>query len=298
MVLGKRYAPGGYDVKYGKAPVGTPRGPGDKFWGLSAAQLESMTPEQRKALQGARSSIGGFARNVLTSRDIFAQATGGGGQGLQALIDEALREAGVGGGGGGSFGGSQGGMELEARLAREAAAEDFARQMQFNTLQQQFQAAQEEKQREFQRQQALEQLKAERQRIYTDMLGTDPVRAVLFAMGIGGEILPGGEQFAGLPPIQGAEQQAAKTQTALQGILGGPIGLGQAGVTGLPDVEKAAAAYSAGQGAQGSISDLGSARTLLTSGFGVGATPGQGRPGLSREEALRRISAVTPQGAF
>ena len=237
-----------------------------------------------------------FGTKVQSGLSLFGPLTSDE-QDLRAMVDEEMRKAGVGGGGG-SFGGTQAGMEREATLARQAAAEDFARQLQLTQMQQQFEQAQQEKQREFQRQQALEQLKAERQRIYTDMLGTDPVRAVLFAMGIGGEILPGGEQFAGLPPIQGAEQQAAKTQTALQGILGGPIGLGQAGVTGLPDVEKAAAAYSAGQGAQGSISDLGSARTLLTSGFGVGATPGQGRPGLSREEALRRISAVTPQGAF
>mgnify|MGYP001589902446 FL=1 len=269
----------------------------------ASAMLQAMGSTKTKQLAGdpafqAGSKFFGskFGAKVQSGLGLFGPSTSGE-QDLDALIAEAMRKAGVDGGGG-SFGGTQVGMEREAALARQAAAEDFARQLQLTQMQQQFEQAQQEKQREFQRQQALEQLKAERQRIYTDMLGTDPVRAVLFAMGIGGEILPGGEQFAGLPPIQGAEQQAAKTQTALQGILGGPIGLGQAGVTGLPDVEKAAAAYSAGQGAQGSISDLGSARTLLTSGFGVGATPGQGRPGLSREEALRRISAVTPQGAF
>lgn len=266
------------------------------FWGLSSQQMAAMTPAQRAALQASKASIGGLAGNALSFMRGLREVGAGGDQSLEDLINQAM--GGDGGGGGVSFGSTQAGMAQEAAFARQAAAEDFARQLQLTQMQQQFELAEQEKQREFQRQQALEQLKSERQRIYTDMLGTDPVRAVLFAMGIGGEILPGGEQFAGLPPIQGAEQQAAKTQTALQGILGGPIGLGQAGVTGLPDVEKAAAAYSAGQGAQGSISDLGSARTLLTSGFGVGATPGQGRPGLSREEALRRISAVTPQGAF
>lgn len=192
-----------------------------------------------------------------------------------------------------AFGSTEAGLRLEAELAQQAAKEDFQRQLELQRMQQ-----------EFEKQQRLEELKAERERIFSEMLGTDPVRAALFAMGVGGEILPGGERFASLPPLQGAARQATQTSAALQQLLGGQQGtgqvaLGEAGVTGLPAVEKAATAFSAGQRAGGqSVGDIGAARTLLGSAFGVGAIRGRGRPGLSREELLRRIGSVTPTGAF
>ncbi len=211
----------------------------------------------------------------------------GDGEGLDSLLDFGFGDGAGGAGGAAAFGSTEAG----ARLAQQFALEQLSKE-------QAFRAAEDEKQRQFQRDQALEELKAERQRIFTDMLGTDPVRAVLFAMGVGGEILPGGERFADLPALKGAGAQAQSTEQALTSILGGDIGLGKSGVTGLPSAVKAATAFSAGQGASGDVGDLGAARTLLTSALGVGATKGKGRPGMSRQETLRQIASVTPQGAL
>ncbi len=182
--------------------------------------------------------------------------------------------AGGGGGGGGSFAGSQAGQE---------AANAFA-------------AAEADKARQFEREQEIERLKAERERIFVDMLGTDPVRAVLFALGVGGEILPGGDRFADLAPLPGAEAQASATEQALSQLVGGGVKVGQAGVTGLGTAAKSAAAFG-GQagGAGGNVADQ---QKLLLSGFGVGAKRGKGRPGQSREETLRQIASVTPAGVL
>ncbi len=176
------------------------------------------------------------------------------------------------GGAGGSFSSSQAG--LEAQNAFDAAEADKARQ--------------------FEREQEIERLKAERERIFVDMLGTDPVRAVLFALGVGGEILPGGDRFADLAPLPGAQAQATATEQALSQLVGGGVKVGQAGVTGLGTAAKAAAAFG-GQagGAGGNVADQ---QKLLLSGFGVGAKRGKGRPGQSREETLRQIASVTPTG--
>ncbi len=175
-------------------------------------------------------------------------------------------------GAGGSFSSSQAG--LEAQNAFDAAEADKARQ--------------------FEREQEIERLKAERERIFVDMLGTDPVRAVLFALGVGGEILPGGDRFADLAPLPGAQAQATATEQALSQLVGGGVKVGQEGVTGLGTAAKAAAAFG-GQagGAGGNVADQ---QKLLLSGFGVGAKRGKGRPGQSREETLRQIASVTPTG--
>ena len=176
------------------------------------------------------------------------------------------------GGGGGSFASSQAGQD---------AANAFA-------------AAEADKARQFEREQEIERLKAERERIFVDMLGTDPVRAVLFALGVGGEILPGGDRFADLAPLPGAQAQATATEQALSQLVGGGVKVGQEGVTGLGTAAKAAAAFG-GQagGAGGNVADQ---QKLLLSGFGVGAKRGKGRPGQSREETLRQIASVTPTG--
>ena len=256
----------------------------------------------QKAPPGTISTGSGFTTPGLLGLSAFSaggRLTRGGGEDTGGLTPEqiaALEELlaggfGDGGGGGGGGGGAFGGTEAGARLAQQFALAQLDKE-------QSFLAEQAEKDRQERQAEALEKLKAERQRIFTDLLGTDPVRAVLFAMGIGGEILPGGERFANLPALKGAAQQGRQTEQALTGILGGDISIGQQGVTGLPDVVKAASAFSAGQGASGNVGDLGAARTLLTSGFGVGATRGKGRPGLSRQEVLRQIASVTPQGAL
>lgn len=243
---------------------------------------------------------------------------------LDALIAAALG-GGTGGGfggGGGGFGGGGGGAgaipwgstQGAAELAQQFALEQLAREAGYETesslaqrvweaqqseLGRTFEAGEAEKGREFQRLRDLEELKAERQRIFAEMRGKDPVRAALFAMGVGGEILPGGERFANLPPLAGAAEYGRRAATGLSALTGRQIGVGEQGVTGLPEIYKAAGAYSAGQRPRGagSVGDLESARTLLLSGFGVGAKAGAGRPGISPEEARRKIGSVTPQGA-
>lgn len=204
---------------------------------------------------------------------------------LPDWLKEALGLDGGGGAGGGSFGGTRAGAEL-AQANALALLQEEAR----------LGGLESDKARKFEREQELDRLKAERQRMFTDMLGTDPVRAVLFALGVGGEILPGGEQFADLDAMKGAQAQATGTKQALSKLVGDDIGLGTAGVTGLPTAQKAAAAFG-GQagGAGGNVMDQ---QKLLLSAFGVGAKKGKGRPGQSREETLRKISEATPQGTL
>ena len=192
---------------------------------------------------------------------------------------------GDGGGGGGSFLNTQAGQAAANAFAAEQAQ-----------LDRDFALAEAEKARKFERDQEIDRLKAERERIFTDMLGTDPVRAVLFALGVGGEILPGGDRFADLEKLPGARAQADNTEEALGELLGRKVGVGGEGVTGLGTASQAAAAFG-GQagGAGGNVADQ---QKLLLSGFGVGAKRGKGRPGQSREETLRQIQSVTPQGVL
>ena len=207
---------------------------------------------------------------------------GGGGGGD---VDDVLDLGGDGGGGGGSFLSSQAG---------QASANAFAAQQ--AQLDRDFALAESDKARQFEKTQELERLKAERERIFTDMLGTDPVRAVLFALGVGGEILPGGDRFADLTPLSGARAQADATQQALSQLQGGQVKVGQEGVTGLGSAASLAASFG-GQagGTGGNVLDQ---KKLLLSGLGVGAKRGKGRPGQSREESLRQIASVTPQGTL
>ncbi|KKL51999.1 hypothetical protein LCGC14_2289880 [marine sediment metagenome] len=210
---------------------------------------------------------------------------GGGGAGGD--IDDVLD---LGGGGGGSGGG---GSFLSSQAGQQSANAFAAQQAQ---LDRDFALAEADKARGFEREQELERLKAERERIFTDMLGTDPVRAVLFALGIGGEILPGGDRFADLAPLSGARAQADATQQALSKLQGSQVNIGQEGVTGLGSAASLAASFG-GQagGTGGNVLDQ---KKLLLSGLGVGAKRGKGRPGQSREESLRQIASVTPSGVL
>lgn len=238
--------------------------------GLSIEDFLSLTQRQRE--QGA-SAIGG----AITRR-----LRGGGG------ADDEFPEIdlfGDGGGGGGSFLSSQAG---------QAAANAFAAQQ--AQLDRDFQLAEAEKARQFEEKRELDRLKAERQRIFTDMLGTDPVRAVLFALGVGGEILPEGDQFASLDPLAGARTQADETQEALSSLTGRKVGLGEQGATNLGRAGQSAAAF--GGQAGGTGGNIADQQKLLLSGFGVGAKRGKGRPGQSREETLRQIAQATPQGVL
>lgn len=223
----------------------------------------------------------------LSGIDLFGGGGGGGGG-----------TRGGGGAGGGGVGDLFGGSREAADLAQRFALEQLTKEQTFATSEsakeQAFAAAEADKARQFERAQELERLKAERERIFTDMLGTDPVRAVLFALGIGGEILPGGDRFADLAPLPGARAQADATQQALSRLTSRDVQVGQEGVTGLGPAVKTAAAF--GGQAGGTGGNIADQRKLLLSGFGVGAKRGKGRPGQSREETLRQIASVTPQG--
>ena len=151
---------------------------------------------------------------------------------------------------------------------------------------------------EFQLKQQEKELGFRRQELVGTTMGTDPVRALLYALGVGGSILPGGESFAGLGPMQGAQEYKGQTIQALQGLLspgkfgvaqtpGSPIDIGEKGVTGLTSPEQAARAFQESGGA---------GQTLLASAYGVGNQALGG--GLSAEEFVRRIQEVTPTGVL
>lgn len=207
---------------------------------------------------------------------------------------------------------------LDAELQAAAAAGDFERQKQLQELQQQFEREQEDRRREFEKQQAIEQRKQERLQIYTELLGKDPVRATLYAMGVGGELtgVPG-FNVEELGPIEGvdvakrrAEVESAINQNLLKyGARGGqprrvpgtrelyqtpplgekiknPVSLSGEGVSGLPSIQQAARALQYGDEAT---------RTVLGSAYGVG---NKQSGGLSPEEQLRLIEEVTPKGSL
>ncbi len=261
----------------------TPRGTSTQRQGGSALGGFSRLIEALTGRQQTGNPIS-FALNELLSR----QAGGGGVDPLDSLDFSGIDlfgTGGGGGGGGGSFGSSQAGAELSQRFALEQLLKE-----------QEFASTESDKARIFEREQETERLKAERERIFTDMLGTDPVRAVLFALGVGGEILPGGERFANLQPLQGAQQQATNTAQALSQLVGRGVGVGQEGVTNLGSAAQSAAAF--GGQAGGTGGNVADQQKLLLSGFGVGAKRGKGRPGQSREETLRQIASVTPTGVL
>lgn len=190
----------------------------------------------------------------------------------------------------------------EMDAARDKANNAFARgerlegqkwQETFLGLQQKFQAKEADKDRDFQKELRKEDLKAERQRIFVDMMGKDPVRATLFALGVGGSILPGGERFEDLPALAGAKQQEIKTESALTGLLRGTgaqdIDLSASGVTGLPPAIKSARSFQQA-GASG--------KSVLTSAFGVGDIRAGKQPGINPQEFLELIDSVTPKGGL
>lgn len=158
--------------------------------------------------------------------------------------------------------------------------------------------------------QRVEELKARRQQIFSEMLGKDPVRAVLFGLGLSGAI-PGAtmEETASLPPLEGIQAYQRNTENALQQAFGrgqvqgtGQISIGNEGVKGLPTAIKSQNLFTTGAGMQGGAStDL---QTLLSSAFGVGQTTGAQygaggqQTGLSPEELIRQIQDVTPRGVL
>ncbi len=198
------------------------------------------------------------------------------------------------GGGGGGGGRSQADeialIREQARLGSEESARDRATAIQQAELNRAFEIDQDRKQQEEERRQQAASIQSERQRVYTDLLGRDPVRAILFAMGIGPEADIFSTQLKSLgstqTPLAGAGQGRLQTETALSGLLGRSVQLGTGGVTGLGSAEQAAQPFQSGG------ADI---QKLLTSAFGVGGTKGAG---ISAEELIQRISAVTPTGTL
>jgi len=198
---------------------------------------------------------------------------------------------------------------LQAELDAAAAAGDYQRQLELLKLQQQFEREQEDRRREEERQARQEQLKQERLKTYTDLLGNDPVRAVLYALGLGGETtgLPQ-EQFAGMEPLAGAQQKKTETEQALNESLmkygattssqrppgsSAPytpispgVTLGNEGVQGLTSVQKAGRALIQGDE---------DTKKLLGSAYGVGNKQTGGK---SIEEIMRLAEEVKPRGVL
>ena len=201
-----------------------------------------------------------------------------------------------GGGGGGfappAFSGTEAGLRLGGQLniaeLQERARLEERLGIRLEELRQKGALSLQERQEVFLLEQQKKQLEQERLITIAQTKGIDPVRAVLLSLGIGGELVPGGERFKGLGAVQGAEEFRGRTVEALQKLTGrGGISIGEQGVSGLGSIEQQARTFQQGTGA---------GRTLLGSAFGVGdeATGG----GLSTQEIQRRVQEVTPTGVL
>ena len=125
-----------------------------------------------------------------------------------------------------------------------------------------------------------------------NLRGRDPVRAALMAMGAGdaGDTVAG--QFGGMDSLvmdgkDIGEGLKTTTESALRGIegLGGEaLTLGDQGVTGLRDVEKAGRSFVQGSDAT---------QTLISSAQGVGSGK---QAGVNEEAVAERIASITPKG--
>ena len=212
---------------------------------------------------------------------------------LMALFQSYLQ--GQAGGGAGrtlSFGETQAGAQFAASQQLEQIKLQQKLQFDADYALAQLQGANakelEQMRQAFAEKQKMQELEFGRQQMFAQMLGTDPVRAVLLATGMGGQALGGvGGEFKGLPAMQGAQQFEQKTERALGKITGGNIDITGQGVQGLPSVYQTAR-----QAQQGGDA----VTTLLRSAFGVGNEALGG--GVSAEEFGKRIQSVTPTGVF
>lgn len=171
-------------------------------------------------------------------------------------------------------------LQHELGLVSQAEAERLRRETQLAAIREQ---------ERIDRERERERLLFERQRLFTEMQGRDPVRAVLLALGRSGSLLPGGTRYDSLGQLEGAGNYERQTEQALSAALGRNVDITTnergAQVQGIGTAEQAAFAYQRGSGAS---------RTLLSSAFGIG-NEGIGG-GLSTEEFVRRIEEVTPMG--
>lgn len=283
---------------------------------------------RQKWLDRFRGRWGALAAPGVFGAEMFRNVSGLSGEGsggsewdeFIAALAAAMQDGDGDGGGGGGYtqpwSSTQAALQMsqqfeaeQARISREYDALEVEKNRAFQSgereeaqkfqerqdkLRRDFDALESEKNREFQRWQAKEQLKAERQRIFSEMRGKDPVRAALFAMGVGGEILPGGERFEDLPALKGAKTYAGKATEALTKLLPRKAGqeaisIGEYGVTGLaPAVKSATAFQRAGAGG----------KTVLGSAYGVGDIRAGRQPGYSPEEYAALVESVTPRGSL
>lgn len=179
--------------------------------------------------------------------------------------------------------------QLQAGIQRDFRLQDMQTQasQELERLRQKGQLTLEEMKQKFALEQQLKQLAFEREALFVQYKGSDPVRAVMMGMGMLGEGQQGG-QYGGLPQVRGAAQFEQQTEQALGGLLGGrQIDITAEGVGGLGTAEKAATAFQRGGAGE---------KTLLTSAHGVGHESLGG--GLSSEEFTRRIQDVTPTGVL
>ena len=261
--------------------------------GLGRSRQERLRA-QNLASASARGRAAGSpisTRLERTGRGTLAAIGFGGDAGTtaQELADAWL--AAQGGGGGGRTQVDEIALIREqSRLADEEAARARAADAEQREIDRATAAQIEQDRLEEDRRQQAASIQSERQRVYTDLLGRDPVRAILFAMGIGPEADIFSTQLKSLgatqTPLVGAGQGRLQTETALSGLLGRSVQLGAGGVTGLGSAQQAAGAFGRGG------ADI---QKLLTSAFGVGGTKGAG---ISAEELIQRISAVTPTGVL
>ncbi len=162
----------------------------------------------------------------------------------------------------------------------------FERLMQ--TDEQNFRAGESLLEREFTKEQKEEDRMLELTKSVNELRGRDPVRAALLAMGVGNpnDVLAG--EF-GTRQLEGADKLQAATEQALGGIEGLTKGgevlsLGEQGVSGLANVEKAATS---------SVTGPTAAKTLIESAQGIGSAE---QAGVIPEDVAARIAAVTPKG--
>jgi len=127
------------------------------------------------------------SRLERTGRGTLTAIGFGGGGGPTAEEIAAAYLSGGGGGGGRSQADEIALIREQSRLGSEESARERAAAEQQAELNRAFERAQEQKRQDEERRQQAASIQSERQRVYTDLLGRDPVRAILFAMGIGPE---------------------------------------------------------------------------------------------------------------
>jgi hypothetical protein len=195
-------------------------------------------------------------------------------------------------GGGDSWGSSRAASEYEAQIRAQESQKEYERQLEIMRQQQAFEIEQQRLKAEAEKKARLEALQQERLQVFTSLMGNDPVRAVLYALGVGGETtgLPT-QRFAELAPMQGAQQKKTETEKALTDTYSkygtktqGNIKLSGEGVSGLSSPEQMSRAVM-----QGDENVL----KLLSSAYGVG---NKQTSGISGQELQRRAQEVTPMG--